>query len=120
MGGLSEQQLPGQVRAAAAGQALGQLTGLRRVRGGRQAPPPHGQGLEGLGGHALPATELHQLGGAAAEPQGEQQEGQLLLRELLGQPEEERVRQEVCGVKGRRSGWGYFFMLFYEKFVSQM
>lgn len=39
--------------------------------------------------------ELGQLGGAAAEPQGEEQQGDLLLRELLGQPEEKRVRQEV-------------------------
>lgn len=105
MGSLSQQQLPGQVRAAAAGQALGQLTGLGQLRRGRQAPPPHGQCLESLGGHAVAATQLHQLGGAAAEPQGEQQEVELLLRELLGQPEQERVRKEVCWVEGKRSHW---------------
>lgn len=105
MGGQSQQQLPGQVRAAAAGQALGQLTGLGWLRGGRQAPPPHGQGLEGLGGDAAAATQLDQLGGAAAQPQGEQQGGQLLLGELLGQPEQERIRQEVCWTEGTRSLW---------------
>lgn len=118
LGGLSQQQLPGQVRAAAAGQALRQLTGLGRLRGSRQAPPPHSQGLEGLGGHAVAATQLHQLGGAAAEPQGEQQEGKLLLRELLGQPEQERVRQEVCWVEGTRSHWLLESSLFCFKWLS--
>lgn len=92
---LSQQQLPGQVRTAAPGQAVSQLRGPGLGCGGGEASPPHSQSMICLGGHTLSSMELRQLSSAAAEPQGEDQQGDLLLRELLGQPEEKRVRQEV-------------------------
>lgn len=61
------QQLPGQVRPANPGQTAGQLRGFGSSRCSREAPPPHGQDVKGLGRRAVPSSELHQLGGAAAE-----------------------------------------------------
>lgn len=76
---LSEEQLSAQVRPAALGQAASQQRGLGAARGGGQASPPRGQDVKGLGGHAVPGSELHQLGGATTEAQGEDQEGHVLL-----------------------------------------
>lgn len=70
--------------------------------GGGQPPPPHGQDVEGLGGRTVPGSELHQLGGATTEAQGEREQSGVLLRELRRQPEEKRVGQGVCRGGGQQ------------------
>lgn len=94
-GGLPQQQLSGQIRPAALGQTLGQLSGSGLVWTSRQPPPPQGQEAEGPIGQAVPSLGLGPLSGAPAETQRDHQQGGFLLWKLCRQPEKKRVWQGI-------------------------